>query len=166
MAEPVASDPSPHWIGGKGLLPWSWAAEQLTIARHYWVTSIRENGFPQARPVDGVWMDDVLGLSIGHGGVQRAKQRPDGRFDVTVHTESAADVVIIEGTLERVVGQGRADRLPVTDGVAFDASRAAELYKVKYDEDIPGVVNFAVVLQIVYGWRDDDVKTATKWTFA
>ena len=165
MADPVASRPTPDWLGGKGLLPWAWAAERLTGARHYWVATTRENGFPQSRPLDGVWMNDALGLSIGHGGVQRAKQRSDGRFDVTVHTESAADVVIIEGTLERVVGKGRADRLPVKDGIAFDASRAAELYKVKYDEDIPGVVNFAVVPHVAYGWRDEDVKTATRWRF-
>jgi hypothetical protein len=137
----------------------------LTSARHYWVATIRENGFPQSRPVDGVWMDDMLALSVGHVGVQRAAQRDDGRFDVTVHTESAANVVIIEGTLERVAGRPRADHRPVADGIAFDGARAAELYKAKYNEDTPDVVNFAVVPRIVYGWKDEDIKTATKWTF-
>jgi hypothetical protein len=163
--EPKASRPTPDWVGGKGLLPWTWAVERLAGARHYWIATLRENGLPQARPVDGVWVNGVLGLSIGHGGVQRALQRQDGRFDGTVHTDSAPDVVIVEGTVERVVGRPRADRLPVSDPIAFDVAHAVELYKAKYNEDIPDVVNFAVVPHVVYGWSHDDIKIATKWTF-
>jgi hypothetical protein len=109
MSEPLASRPTPGWLGGKELLPWSWAAERLEAERHYWVVKVRKDGMPQGRPVGGVWLGEVLGLSIGHGGVQRAVQRIDGCFDVTVHTDSAVDVVI--------------------------------------------------------GWREEDVKTATRWTF-
>jgi hypothetical protein len=145
---------------------WSWAVEHLEAARHYWVATIRKDGYPQARPVDGVWLDGVLGLSIGHGGIQRALQRPDGRFDATVHTESADDVVILEGVIERVAGRPQADRLAVADPVTdFDAKHAAALYKAKYDEDIPDVVNFVIRPRVAYGWRGSNTRSATKWTF-
>jgi hypothetical protein len=128
--------------------------------------TVRKDGFPQARPVDGVWLDGVLALSIGHGGLQRAVQCPDGRFDATVHTESADYVVILEGTIERVAGRPQADKLAVADPMTdFDSNRAADLYKAKYDEDIADVVNFAMRPSVAYGWRGSNTRSATKWTF-
>jgi hypothetical protein len=55
MSEPKASRPHMPGYGildadkGKGLLPWSWAAERLSKARNYWVATARPNGNPHAR---------------------------------------------------------------------------------------------------------------------
>lgn len=167
MSEPRASRPTPDWLGGAESLPWAWAEERLTAERNFWVVTVREDGFPQARPLWGVWLDGWLYVSVGHAGLQRAHQRADGRFDVTIHVDSAVDVVIIEGTIERIAGRGRADRIGVTDPFrdADAQRRAGELYEAKYDYSAD-FINFAVRPRLVYGWRAEDVKTATKWTFA
>ena len=149
MSEPRASRPTaPDWLGGDDLLPWSWAVERLTEERNYWLVSARTDGFPQARPLWGVWLDDLLYLSVGHAGLQRADEKPG----VTIHVDSAVDVVIIEGTVVRVGRKTAAIR------------RAGELYEAKYEYSAD-FVNFVGTPRIVYGWRAEDVKTATKWTF-
>lgn len=156
--EPRAERPSsPDWLGGAELLPWSWAVAQLERERNYWVSTVRVDGRPQARPVWGVWMLDVLFLSIGHGGLQRARGRPDGRVDVSVNVDSARDVVIIEGHAERTSAAGTSqDRIEA----------AIAIYNDKYAWDLrPDMLNFVVRPDLVYGWRDEDVKTATRWTF-
>ena len=151
MTEPRASRPSPDWLGGEGLLDWEWAVARLVEERNYWIVSVRKNGMPQARPVWGVWSDETLYLSVGHGGLQRAMQSPKGPWDVSVHVDSAVDVVIIEGIAERV---------------ATDDPERRAAYNTKYDWDLwKGGLNFVVHPRLVYGWKAEDVKTATKWTF-
>ena len=153
MSEPRASKPTLGMERGTELLSWQWAEDQLSSCRNYWVVTTRSDGFPQARPVWGLWFEDVLYLTIGHGGVQRAAKHDDGTFDVTVHVDSAVDVVIIEGTAERSVA---------SDG----RRRAVAVYNEKYDYGLDeSWLNFVVRPHVVYGWRDEDVKTSTKWTF-
>lgn len=167
MPEPQASRPSaPDWLGGDEQLPWSWAVQTLNDERNYWLVSIRDDGFPQARPLWGVWLDDLLFLSVGHAGLQRAQQREDGRFDISVHVDSARDVVIVEGTIERIAGRYGSEQRKVIKPFrnADLKKRAGELYEKKYDYSAD-YINFLVRPQVVYGWRDEKVATATKWTF-
>jgi hypothetical protein len=153
VPEPRSSKPTLGMERGTELLPWRWAVEQLDACRNFWVVTTRRDGFPQARPVWGVWFEDLLYLSIGHGGVQRASKRADDRFDVTIHVDSAVDVVILEGTAER------------TDPSA-ERRRAVTVYNEKYAYGLEADwLNFVVHPRFVYGWRDEDVKTSTKWTF-
>jgi hypothetical protein len=138
---------------GTELLPWKWAENQLVSCRNYWVVTTRRNGFPQARPVWGVWFEGLLYLSIGHGGVQRATKRSDGNVDITIHVDSAVDVLIVEGTAERT-----------NDGER--RVRAVAVYNEKYGYGLEDDwLNYLVRPLVVYGWRDEDVKTSTKWTF-
>ena len=167
MNEPRAERPSaPDWLGGDELLPWSWAEEQLTKERNYWLSSVRRDGSPQARPLWGVYLDGLLFLSVGHAGLQRSTdERDDGRLEVTVHVDSAVDVVIVEGSIERVAGDYGSRRFRVVDPPnAETMRRAGELYEAKYDYSAD-FINFVVRPRIVYGWRAEDVKTATKWIF-
>lgn len=145
-------------------MPWSWAEKCLTDERNYWLVSVRDDGFPQARPLWGVWHEGLLYLSVGHAGLQRSVEPADGRLDVTVHVDSAVDVVILEGTITRAT-ELYARRFKVTDPPPADALRkAGELYEKKYEYS-GDFVNFVVRARIVYGWKSEDVKTATKWTF-
>lgn len=165
---PEARRPSsPDWVGGDETLPWSWAVETLTAERNYWLVSIREDSFPQTRPLWGVWLDDLLFMSVGHAGLQRAQQRDDGRFAVSIHVDSAKEVVIVEGAAERIAGRYGAERRKVLKPFADDElkRRAGELYEAKYDSSAD-FINFLVRPEVVYGWTAEDVKTATKWTFA
>jgi hypothetical protein len=113
------------------------------------LVSVRRDGFPQARPLWGVWLDGALYLSVGHAGLQRAAS-PEGQ--VTVHVDSAVDVVILEGKI---------DRTPKNDA---SVRRAGEAYAAKYEYSAD-FVNFVMRPRIAYGWRAEDVKTATRWTF-
>jgi len=75
-------------------LEWAWVAEQLSAAPAYWV-SAPDSGPPHPRPVWGVWLDEVLYLSIGSPRINAALV---GATAVTVHLGSETDVVILEGT--------------------------------------------------------------------
>ena len=94
-------------------LEWPWVAEQLASAGAYWaVTPSSER--PHPRPVWGVWLHDVLYLSIGS-----PRLSADARDDVaiTVHLGSVTDVVIVEG---------------LATGRNSDA-RVLDAYNAKYD---------------------------------
>jgi PPOX class probable F420-dependent enzyme len=80
---------------GTGLLHWSWAAERLTAARNYWVTSTWPDGRPHTMPVWGMWDDSTLWFTSAAGSRKVKNLRADPRCCVT--TEDASDPVIIEG---------------------------------------------------------------------
>ncbi|MCA1673180.1 MAG: pyridoxamine 5'-phosphate oxidase family protein, partial [Actinobacteria bacterium] len=50
---------------GSGLLPWSWAVQQLTGSRNYWLATVGSDGQPHAMPVWGAWLDGALWFSSG-----------------------------------------------------------------------------------------------------
>jgi len=81
---------------GSGLLHWSWAAERLTAARNYWVTSVWPDGRPHVMPVWGMWDDSTLWFTSSAGSRKVRNLAADPRCCVT--TEDASDPVIIEGT--------------------------------------------------------------------
>lgn len=99
--EPRRVPLKPDLLGTLDPLPWSWPSERIESARNYWLVSVRADGFPQARPVWGLWADDLLYLSVGGGGLTRAALHRT--TPVTVHLDDAANVVIIEGHLERTM---------------------------------------------------------------
>lgn len=167
MDEPIASKPSPDWMAGGNLLPWAWAVERLEAERNYWLVTTRRDGFPQARPVWGVW-DDTAGLflSVGHGGLQRT----DGRaaMPITVHLDSALDVLIVEGVVDRIAPYPGAEPTFVVEPARRRA--ALERYNEKYDWDFDvdgDGLNFLVRPAVAYGWSSTPtaVEGGTKWTF-
>ena len=102
-AAPTASRPHmPGYVvprSSKGLLPWSHVAKRLESAPHYWLATASRGGRPHARPVDGVVVDGVLYFSGGEvRWVKNLRENPR----VSVHLESADDVVIIDGRVEWV----------------------------------------------------------------
>jgi hypothetical protein len=91
-------------------------------------------------------VDDELYVSIGAAGFRRS----DERRRVSVHVDSAVDVVIIDGL---------ATRAPKSHA---DASRSA--YAAKYGES-GDFLNWVISPRVAWGWKDGDVNTATKWSF-
>lgn len=94
-------------------LEWDWADQRLAQAPLYWVIGATA-GWPHPRPVWGVWDGALLCVSLGSPGLRRSLEA-DPR--VTVHLESATEVVILEG------------RTVSTDAVTSAVAR----YDVKYD---------------------------------
>jgi hypothetical protein len=166
---PTASTPTPEWLGAAEHLPWSWAVERLTAERNYWIVSVRRDGFPQARPVWGVWTSIGLLLSVGYGGLQRSAVM-DGTpsVPVTVHLDDAVDVLILEGVIDRISGT----HAPITFPVDAGLHRAAlEAYNAKYDWDFGpddgDRLNFCFRPRLVYGWHATatSVEGGTRWSF-
>jgi PPOX class probable F420-dependent enzyme len=87
---------------GSGLLPWSWAAERLTVSRNYWVSSVWPDGRPHMMPVWGMWDDRVLWFTSGVPSRKVRNLVLDPRCSVS--TEDASDPVVIEGTA-RIVAE-------------------------------------------------------------
>jgi general stress protein 26 len=141
--------------GGRGLLPWSWAAERLTNAHTYWFASTRPDGRPHLMPIWGLWLGDVFYFSTGKQ--SRKARNLEQNPNCVVSMDQAGDQVIVEGTAELVSD-------PAVLKQCYDA------YKAKYEWDIEsmGEPFLAVLPKVVFGFietSDDFVNTATRWRF-
>jgi len=132
----------------EGMLPWSFVAESLATDRTFWASTTRPDGRPHARPVWGVWVDGRF--HCGGGERTRRVRNLAANPAVTVHRESDEEVVIVEGTAERVTDAERLERI--------DAA-----YEAKYDVQ-HGTPVFSVHPDAVLAWRDY-ATDATRWTF-
>ena len=140
---------------GDGLLSWEFVASRLADDRTYWLSTTRPDGRPHARPVWGVWVDDRL--HCGGGERTRWVRNLATNPAVAVHRESGEEVVIVEGTAERVdadtADTADADRIERIDA-AYD-----EKYGIRH-----GTPFFAVRPETVLAWSDYP-HDATRWTF-
>lgn len=95
----------------------------LRDATTYWVSTVRPDGRPHATPVWGVWHDDCFWFTTfsGAGKVRNLTANPN----IVVHFDTGDDVVVIEGTADRV------DDLSVLPEIS-------ELYAAKYVDDRSG----------------------------
>ncbi len=160
--EPLAQRPDLQHYGVSsepdGLLPWSFASQQLAAARNYWVSTTRPDGRPHATPVWGVWLNETLyfGAEAGSVKVRNLAANPA----LLVHLESGDDVVILEG---------EAEWLAAADPTLW--ARVADDYAAKYDgfrPDPPTAQQPFIVLRPkrALGWLEKDfVRSATRWRF-
>jgi hypothetical protein len=135
-------------------LEWSWVQAQLAAAGTYWVVAAG-GGHPHPRPVWGVWLDEVLHLSIGSPVIARLLRAEPS---VTVHLDSGVDAVVVEGA-----AGGPVDRAAVL--AAYDAK-----YDWSYSVDeygpLTSVVPSTVLAWRSAGWAGRDGFLATgRWRF-
>jgi hypothetical protein len=147
--EPHAQRPGLPGYGAptspEGMLPWSWAEERLAAAHNYWVAT----SGPHASPVWAVWRDRGLVFSCSP---RSRKARELGRDPwVVVHLESGAEVVIVEGTAQRIEPD--------------DELLAA--YSAKYGPTDPGIGDwYRVTPRRVLAWTEAAYPgDATRWDF-
>lgn len=84
----------------KGLLEWSWVVDRFTTEKNFWVATVTEDGAPMARPVWGVMVDDTI--CFGGGPRTKWSQNLEREPRVSVHLESGTEVVIAEGSVDRL----------------------------------------------------------------
>ena len=86
-----------------GALDWSWAEEQLTACRNFWVVTVDPNRRPHSMPVWGVWFEDRFWFSATTDAlkVRNIAHNPN----VVITGEDTVNVVSIEGTAARVDGR-------------------------------------------------------------
>ncbi|HWQ83530.1 MAG TPA: pyridoxamine 5'-phosphate oxidase family protein, partial [Anaerolineales bacterium] len=129
----------------EGLLPWSWASEQLGASRNYWIGSTRPDGRPHAAPVWGVWMDGAVYFSSARD--SRKARNLAKNPQVVVHLESGDEVVILEG----IVAELR-------DAALY--AKIASAYNAKYQgifmaaEMSAGDLVYGVRPLNAYGWLE------------
>lgn len=136
-----------------GMLPWEFVTDTMSDDRFYWVTTIRPDGNPHARPTWGVWVDEMF--YCGGGERTRWVRNLASNPNIVVHREDAEEVVILEGKAERIDDE-TADTTLI--------GRLDRAYEKKYD--IPhGTPFFAVRLDKVFAWSTYPTD-ATRWEFA
>jgi hypothetical protein len=146
---------------GSAKLPWNWATERLSEARHYWIATTRPDGRPHSRPVWGVWLDQVFYFSTG----SLAAQNLATQSAITLHLESGNEVVIIEGVAEQV-----------SDASLLE--QVVNLYNQKYHWNLdPNQLSgpfYAIRPQVAFGWHFEEsaispessaLANATRWRF-
>ncbi|MGH2351984.1 MAG: pyridoxamine 5'-phosphate oxidase family protein [Chloroflexota bacterium] len=160
--EPKASRPvMPNGYGlpetDEGLLPWSWAVEQLEQARNYWFCTTRPDGRPHAVPAWAAWLDGALYFD-GSPETRRARNLAANPA-ITVHLESGDEVVILDGEAHEA---GKPER-------AF-AERLAAAFAAKYGDYRPSPDQWdegglwLMRPHVALGWSEFP-KNATRWRF-
>ncbi len=162
MSDPIPARDRPSMPDGygiargeEGMLDWDRTVERLVAARNYWVASARPDGRPHVAPVWGLWLDGAFYFSTDPS--SRKGRNIAARPQVAVHLESGDDVVILEGTAERVAD---ADTL----------ARFAAAYTPKYgftpDPSQPEQGVYRLRLWRAFAWREQEfLTTPTRWLF-
>lgn len=143
---------------GGGLLPWSWAEEQLVASRNFWLATRWPDGRPHAMPVWAVWHAGALWFSSSKGSRKASNLAADPRCVLT--TEDPTNPVVLEGEAELL-----------TDTRDLETLLAAE--NAKYGTDygldmLDPAVNCAYRVQPrwVFGLRAGEFTSSpTRWTF-
>ena len=140
---------------GRGLLPWSWAAERLSRSHNYWVATTWPDGRPHAVAVWGVWVDDTFYFSTG--GRSRKAQNLANNPRCVVCTERADKAVIVEGIASKT-------------GASAVPKRVLSEYSRKYKSELDPKLGpiYAVRPISVFGFieaADEFSGAATRWTF-
>ena len=138
---------------GRGMLSWRWVEERLSSARNYWVATVRPDGRPHTTPVWGLWVDGAFFFGAGPD-TRKARNLAENPY-VAVHLESGDDVVILEGTAERVTDP---------DPGLFERLFASSV--AKYGTGSRGVEgSYAVRPHLAFAWSAGDPATFTRWAF-
>jgi Pyridoxamine 5'-phosphate oxidase len=144
----------------EGMVPWSWAVEQLQGARNYWFCTTRPDGRPHAIPAWAVWVDDALYFD-GSPETRRARNLAQNPA-LTVHLESGDRVVILEGEAREA---GRPDRALAERLVAAFVKKygASDGYQPSPDQWDEGGL-WVMRPRVAFGWTEFP-KALTRWRF-
>ncbi|HEV8383959.1 MAG TPA: pyridoxamine 5'-phosphate oxidase family protein, partial [Candidatus Acidoferrales bacterium] len=132
----------------KGVLPWSFVQERVSKAQNYWICTSSRDARPHAVPTWGVWVDGAV--CFGGSPETRWARNLAANPAVAVHLESGSEVVILEGTVERV-----------TDAKDPLATRVADAYEAKYKMRHPPPF-WVLRPSVVFAWSKFP-KDATRW---
>jgi hypothetical protein len=155
----VGTDPPtsrPHIPGygipksDSGTLPWAHVVARLEKTRNYWVATANTDGGPHVVPVWGVWVDGAL--CFGGGPDTRWSRNLAANPRVVVHLESGEDVVILEGTVDRITDSSDPRLVGIDDA-----------YEAKYDMR-HGPPVWLLRPGTAFAWTSFP-KDATRWRF-
>lgn len=132
----------------EGLLSWKHVDKWMSESKNYWISTTNPNGKPHARPIWGVWLDDVL--YVGGGSQTKSFRNLKTNPNITAHTESGDKTVIIEGIAR------------LFENPEF-AEEISSIYEEKYNQPHP-LPFYGIIPQKVFAWTIEEYdQTPTKW---
>lgn len=132
-----------------GMLSWEWALERLEQARSYWVATTRADGRPHCVPTWGAWIEGYF--YFGGGPNTRHMKNLEHNPHISMHLESADEVVIVEGVYEKVTNPDPAL-----------AQTLGDIYERKYRMREAPVARLRP--RVAFAWREYPV-TVTRFRF-
>ena len=146
IAHPEYGVPDHH----EGLIEWGWVVDRLASERNYWVATVTAHGAPMARPVWGVVVDGTI--CFGGGPKTKWSRNLERDPRVSLHLESGTEVVIAEGSVQRL-----------TDADDPRLTAIDDAYEAKY-EMRHGPPVWLLRPAVVLAWRDFP-KDMTRFSF-
>jgi hypothetical protein len=157
LPEPTARalrGPQSYAFPDHPVLPWSHADQRLARAPYYWLGTVRPDGRPHATALWGSWVGRRLYLDGPP--TTRWARNFTANPQVTVHLESGADVVIVEGHVDDVTTDAALGRLIVADWMR-------KYGRLAPDPSGDGI--WRVTPHSVRAWSTEALEDGTGWTF-
>jgi Pyridoxamine 5'-phosphate oxidase len=139
-----------------GLLPWSHVSQRMAAAMHYWICTVTPDGRPHAVPVDGLWLNEAL--YFGGSPETRWQRNLVDNSAVSIHLESATDVVILRGHAKPLSNPARS----LTTALSKASSEKYGFGPKPEDHAAGGVYVFRP--RVVLAWKNF-AQDATRWQF-
>jgi hypothetical protein len=144
-------------------IAWADVERRLEAARNFWIVSAGPAG-PHAAPVWGVWLDGALYFSTGRRTVKGRNLAADPR--VSVHLESADDVVMFTGAVRDVAGAEEIRRAAIPYAAKYTDSETGQPMDLAAALDSLDGVLYAVRPRTAWAWREADfLESQSRWQF-
>lgn len=142
-------------------VPWGRFVQMLTLARNYWIGSVRADGRPHCAPVWGVWLDGALYFSTPpHSQKGRNLARNP---EVVVHLESADEVTMFEGVASIEDDPVRVKLVDQAFAAKYVVVPSGDPYHLDMDQ---GCQVYRVLPRIAHSWVDiAGGESKSRWVF-
>jgi len=141
-----------------GLLPWSWAEQQLTTSRSFWLATHWPDGRPHVMPVWAIWHQRHLLFSSSKQSRKARNLANDPRCSLT--TEDPNNPVVVEGVAELLTNPDDLQAFLNAENVKYETSYGLDM--------VDPALNCCYRMRptSIFGLRTDDFTgTPTRWQF-
>jgi general stress protein 26 len=137
----------------ENLVSWNFVSEQMSLSRHYWISTVYFDGRPHVIPVWGIWHQNRFHFegSMKTAWGQNILSNPY----ISVHLPSGDKVVIIEGTAHII----QDDEIDNDTWNILDTT-----FQSKYQVE-KGSPYIYVTPKKVLAWDGEELTTMTRWLF-
>jgi PPOX class probable F420-dependent enzyme len=144
---------------GSGLLPWTWAQEQLEEAHNFWLATRWPDGRPHVMPVWAVWQAQTLLFSSSRQSRKARNLAADPRCTLT--TEDAQNPLVVEGVAELLTTPVDLQEFLTSLNAKYGTDYGLEMV------DPQANCSYRMRPRWAFGLRSDDFTgSPTRWAFA
>jgi PPOX class probable F420-dependent enzyme len=144
---------------GSGLLPWTWAQEQLEEPHNFWLATRWPDGRPHVMPVWAVWQAQTLLFSSSRQSRKARNLAADPRCTLT--TEDAQNPLVVEGVAELLTTPVDLQEFLTSLNAKYGTDYGLEMV------DPQANCSYRMRPRWAFGLRSDDFTgSPTRWAFA